>query len=743
MSRRLLLLLTALVPLWTGAPATAQVGPSRKNVRKPAPKKPPEPDTPVVKVRTVPRRKPARRVAAPKPAAVKPPVAPSPVATVKPPTMPPTGMPPATPPAVPPVAPPVAPPKPPPVVVARPNTGDAARRAAEAEAEAARVRLVAAWQTAELNALAGVSRAGESLTPPRLDHVRAPLAPPPPRPAAGPGPVTYRQKVSLTFVREDGVPFDGAQVTWSAVPLTPQVTANRVDLEGNRVAADAPPLSLTLPPGWGFLKPDEARLALGAYPGEESRTELPAPPRPTTAPPSGAPPLFATPEQREMARRSVSAVEPAPAPPAGMYPTPSLPLRRAYTALAEARATLAGLPGSATADQRRRGWLETERAVQWLNAAGSALQETRSALDALTANPLPRQILKGEHRYDPEIVRRLIGLAMARTLQYRAEAEWARAGYEQPADPDRAIAIRVLRDAPAEYARQPELAAQLARYEAVAAGEREYREQVKAGALLPEPPKPVLVTRHYSRTITVHRTEFELRVAEAGLLPGDEVFVVGAPARKVEFRLGDGLWRALVPRAVLKPGDRLRFHRKTETSELEGETVVANLQLYAPAGTLLTPPPLRLVGIRSYSATTPAGEVPLFQELTAAQLRSLRQDGEETVERDGSRWLALRSAPLRLRLRPMGVQVDETKGRREKAPPLTGRAMVDAVVIEGPTGGHVAGVRPGSSARAVEAALGGEVPTSGVAAYVDRGLEIVLQDGIVRQIRINRKLTGE
>jgi len=720
MSRRLQCILPVLLTLWGAAPVVAQVGPSKRNVKKPAPKK--AADVPVVRVRTVPR-KPARRPAPPKPVAAKPP--PPPVTAVKPPVAP-----------VPPVTPPALPPRPP-VVVTRPNTGDPARLAAAQAAQEARVRRVAEWQRAELSLLSFVSRQGEALVAPALDRIQPP-PPLPPRPVAtATAPVTYRQKVTLAFVREDGLPFGGEQVRLSGWPAPPSVTANRVELEGARLPADAA-LTLALPAGWGFVKAEDARLALGSYPGEESRVLLPAGPRPTPPPVAAAPPLFAAAADREQARRALPAPSAPPAAAPGPYPSPATGLRRAFQWLGEARGLLDGLPAGGAAAERRRGWEEAERAVLLVNAAGGALQEARTALDALEALAEPRQVLRSDFHWDGEIVRRMTALATVRALQYRAEAEWWKAGFEQPAAADRAPAIRVLRDAPAEFARRPEVAAQLARYQEVAKAEETRREELRAGALVPEPPRPVVVTRHLTRTVAVQRTEFELRVAEAGLLPTDEVFVQGG--RKVDFRLEGGLWRALVPRAVLKPGDRLRFRRNTETSELEGETVVANLELYAPAGTLLTPPPFRLVGIRSFAVTLPGAEVPLFEELTPAQLRTLRADGEETAEKDGSRWLALRSAPVRVRLRPIGaVQVDEARTRKEK-PTLAGRVMVDAVVLEGPTAGHVAGLRPGSSARAVEAALVGQVPGSGMVPYVGGALEVVLQDGIVRQIRILRNL---
>ena len=714
-----LLSLAVILGLTTCGTAHAQVGPSSQNVkkkptRKAAPKPKPrraESSPPLVRVRTVTRpkqRKPA--VARVKPR-VKPPVAAA--IRVKP-----------------------------PIRVPGPNAAEIARRAAQQQAEMARLaaereaklaaeRLAAAgaWQQEELAALERVAvLAGQAPAPNLAAVVLLDL---PKAPSTTGGKTLYRQKVTLFFVREDGQPFDVAQVRRTPGPLTATATGNRLELEGPRPAAADADLQFALPADWSFMRAEDGRLSLRDYPGQESRVELSAPEavRPVALPKSD--PLFGSAPAEEAARDSIRAVE-HQALAVSAYARPAGAAAAALARLVEARRVLdlfRSLPAGAPVDVRMEAWQNAERARRLLDDALLSLQEAGDALQQFSTAPV-QAVLKDDYRLDYAAVRRAITTGAARHAQYAAEAAWRQSEALNPAAPDRTAAIQALEKAPAGTADL--LASQLARYREAADRERRYRALIQTGALNTAPAPDVQITRHLTRTIAVQRPYVDLRFAAASLKPEDRVSLGGEP---VEFTQRDGFWHGRIARARLAGNDRLRFSRKTYISELQGEMPLPRLDPYAANGNLLGAPELRPIGVRTVSVTGgAAGEIVLFRELTAEQLRELRRDSQETEGKDGL-WLAHRTVPLALRLQRVGGEASD--GKREKG--KNERLIVAGARLEGPAAGQVGGLRVGSTQRAVENIFGTSVERTGSLKLMEGALEIVLREGLVSQIVIHRE----
>lgn len=736
--------------------AEAQVGPSSQNVKKPAPKKPaarkPAPrkpaEAPLVRVRTVERPKPMKRPAV---ARVRPPrrTRPKTTAAAKPPVTP--VKPPAT--AVPPPTATVIKVKPP-IRVPGPDAGEIARRAAQRQAEQARraaqreaelarqaaekqaqlaaerLRVAGDWQKEEAATLVRAVALGRQLTAPPLQAVIGPEVPAPAAPPAAP--VTYRQKVTLVFHREDGAAFDSALVRRGPTPLAVNQAGSRLEFEGPRLQGNGAEVQLALPPGWEFAAASDARVSLADFPGLETRIELPAltPQNPVPLPRSE--PLFPTPQAELSARMAVQRLEQKSLEP-GAYPRPAASLAPALQRLAEARKVLDLIKPPTPASSREArllAWQEAERARRLLDAAAAALSDARQVMERFDPAAI-QQVLKREFTLDYSPVADLARQALVRLTQYRAEAAWWQSQAADPVNPDRRPAIEALRDTGGA---SPDLAQQLAHYTAVSQREARYRAAVQSGAVNPPPARPVLVTRHLTRTLVVRRPFVDLRLAEGELKPEDRVTLAG---QEVQFTLRDGFWHARVPRDRLAAADRLRFARRTYISELQGELVLPKLDPYSANGNLLRAPEMRPVGIRSLAvAAGAAGEVPMFRELSADMLRELRRECEET-EKDGAVWLTHRTVPLVLRLRKIQSSGETPADKKEKS--RGERLAVEGARLDGPAAGQVAGLRVGSSTRAVETVLGTSVERTGSLRLMEGALELVLRDGIVQQIVIHRE----
>lgn len=755
LSRLLLASLTACTGLLTCPLAYAQVGPSSSNVKKPAPKKAPArkpaprkpqaAEVPVVRVRTVPPK--------PKVARVRPHHPKAPVAAVKPPVKPPVAA----------IKPPVKPPATtvrvqPPIRVPAPDSTAIARRAAEAEASAARERLrvAAAWQQSELEAFEALTQLAAQAKAPALDRIRVPQVPKPP--AAGSGRTTYRQKVTLLFVREDGVPFTGALAGRTPSALKLSESGNRMEFEGARLSGPEALLQLALPPDWGFTKPEDARVSLEDYPGQESVAEEAAP-APAPRPPARSEPLFASEAEEAAARKSVPTVEHKRLP-AGPYARPAAAAVNALEALALARESLGRITPASGREARLKQWAELERVRLLLDDAALSLSEARGS--ARGFNPAPVQgVLKTDFRVDYRALADTFALAEIRLAEYRAEAEWLRAQVVDPDAPNRTRAIQALAEAPEAVSRNPEVTAQLLKYKQAAEAEGRYRTALQNGALNPPPARSTTVTHHLTRTLVVRKNTVEVRFAEADLRRGDLVTLGGTP---VSFDLQSGFWVARVPRAIIGSGARLQVRRGSGEAEMRGELPLPQLNAYASAGNLLrapemkpvrpavavqpppvipTPPIEPAASARVAVTAGPLGEIPLFRELTPDQARALRREGEESDEKGGASWLTLRSVPLSLRLQRVGAPApadeDGEKNRKKKAEP-SGRVRVVGVRMEGPAAGEVSGIRVGSSSRAVQNAFGVPVDRSGTLSLKDGAIQLVLREGIVQQILITREV---
>jgi hypothetical protein len=196
--------------------------------------------------------------------------------------------------------------------------------------------------------------------------------------------------------------------------------------------------------------------------------------------------------------------------------------------------------------------------------------------------------------------------------------------------------------------------------------------------------------------------------------------------------------------------------------DASGELTLPRLDAYAASGNLLHAPDLKSVtvavtpvmppvepmipvvptvptGSRRVAVTAgPLGEIPLHRELSADVLRQLRQDGEETDEKDGTSWITLRTTPLALKLQRVAGEAP-ADGKKKKAD-RSNRVQVVAARLEGPAAGEVGGVRVGSSQRSAEAALGIPVERSGTTPAFGGAVQLVVRDGIVQQILVNREL---
>lgn len=730
LSRLLLAALTASSSLLPCATAWAQVGPSSTSVKKPAAKpkpKPSQPDVPQVRVRTVPpkvvRAKPPRKAKPPVTAAKptpKPPV--HTVIRVKP-----------------------------PIRVPGPDTADAARRAAAAEAAAGkeRLRIATTWQKDEMSALEAVERNAAQLTPVRLDAVTAPLLPKPPEARQQ---TKYRQKVTLVFVREDGAPFTGALVSRTPSSLALIETANRMVFEGDRVSTGDALLQVGLPQDWGFVKADDGRVSLADFPGDESVVEMPLPGGGNSPKFQPSERLWASAAEQAAAQKAVPALEHHSV--TGVpYGRPGAAALNALGTLAQARKALAGVTVGTSKTSRLKAWTDLEHVQRMLEDAGVSLGEARVAAKRFDPS-LPEAILKGEFHADYARVPDMVALGELRLAQYSAEAEWLRAQALDPSVPDRGGAIKLLADLPEALVRNPEISAQLNRYRAVAEAEGRYRTALQ-GSLNP-PGKLTTVTRSLLRTIPVQKMTVEVRFPAAELRPGDRVTLANAV---VDFQMRDGFWTARLPRTAVRPGDKLLVKR----GEASGELTLPRLDAYAAAGNLLHAPDLKSVtvavnppvnppvepmipvvptvptGSRRIAVTAgPLGEIPLHRELSQDVLRQLRQDGDETDEKDGTSWITLRTVPLALKLQRMAGEA-APDGKKKKAE-RSNRMQVVAARMEGPTAGEVAGVRVGSSQRSAEAALGMSVERSGTTPAFGGAVQFVLRDGIVQQILVNREL---
>jgi hypothetical protein len=723
--------------------ATAQVGPSSKNIRRPAApkaKKPaakkPEVKRPAVRITPVrPRRaaatRPIVRVTELKPAP-RPGVTrkPRPVRVVRP-----------------------------PVRITRP----AARPVASAPAAPSPRQLAAQrWLADEIRRLQDATGAQASLVGPRLEAVRDPVEPPRPRDAEPE--YTYRQKVTLQFIREDGAAFDPAQVRCAGARLEAQHAPGRLDLEGPAQRSGQAEVRLELPADWEFMTADDARVVLKDFPGQESRLQLQPEASGSSTAPRAAP---AHPALTVDRKAPAGATRPPAAAQSSLYPAPAAALWNALSRLANARRLVdQSIPvaPAAEVDTRKGLWQNLDRAVRLAAEAEVFLQAAQDALARLGRDAEAGALVKTDTRYKLEQISDLVALGRLRRLQYVAEAEWWRAQCENPAKPVRETALKALVENRATLTASAEMSGQFARYAEVAQKEEALWRRIQAGEFQPRPAPRIQVTRHVAKTLRVRRTVLDLRIAQHALQPGDVVTLADART-PVSFRLLDGYWTTRISRAAVRPGTVLKLLRKTRASTLEADVLVQQADPYNPEGNEIARSPLRLVALHSFSVTGDSKQgVRLLEELESldrdgAKLRSSRQRGlqEAVLSRDGSWWIAAEGAPVRYRLRPSPYPEPARPAGRAAAPPaafsptgksrneernakLTGRVIVDSIRLEAPSAGNVAGIQVGAEARAVEEALGGRVPADGAVTYLDGTLEIGTRKGLVQYLEIRRSL---
>lgn len=636
-------------------------------------------------------------------------------------------------------------------------------------------RLAAAkrWQDGELDRIEKAVKAVASLQAPRLETVHPPVEPPiPPVPMPE---LTYRQRVTLQFVREDGAPYDSKLVGVTAPGLEAKRTASQLDLDGPVTKPGEGEVLLKLPPDWAFVKSDDMRLALKDAGIQESRAPLEPRPAAHPADSPAAAPLFNSDQERDALRRGRSRPQrPVPVKPSvpSPYSTPAASCGVAIGRILEARLLVSGsapVAPDASLEARRSAWINLDRAMRSLQEVEAPLRSAERSLASFRAKNPARAILEEKYRVNYDRLSDVISLCHVRRAGYYAEAAWWRAQCERPRNPDRSAALQALKSALGSGVKSVELSDQMARYTDVTAREQMLAQRMQAGDFAPKPTPRFLVTRQLTRTIPVMRTVVDFRIAETDIHPGDSIVLAKDPTKPLPFKQDNGYWRATAPRNLVKKGDILRITRKTEGTELEGETVAEQVDPYAPQGNDIRRPVLRLSSIKSFSVATQGDEsLVLFEELAPidednTKLREARRKAAKDSRQgeDGSWWVTCQTAPVSFRVRPSPYPEDlqgrkkggrsvgqsvgdffkKIGGKSDRNKKLGGRVIVDAVRLDGASAGQVAGIHVGTPAAVVENALGGSVPPSGVIRYLNGSLEIGVKNGLVEYIEVRRNLT--
>jgi hypothetical protein len=526
------------------------------------------------------------------------------------------------------------------------------------------------------------------------------------------------------------------------------------------------PVKLELPSEWAFLDSNDGSLALAGFPGDETRTELPARIDQTPRQLPTVPALFAS-EQEKAALRGPGGAKPrvTAAPAISAYPTPGAHGLAAIARLVEARRLIdqcIPVAQGASVDERRKAWLDLDAAVRLLNEADTALKMAQKSHGQLRASNKARELLKTNYKlkYDNHLA--WLTAARLRRLQYLSEAEWWKAECENPVNPDRTAALQALRDVQGGPTEANEAAAQLARYSDIAQQEAAIIARLRSGELDRRSIPRIQVTHHLMKTVKLQRTVVDLRIPRTELLATDTVTVPGTPASPVAFKLDGEFWRGRLPRSLAKKGGTLLLLRKSQGSEMQSELRLVQADPYNFDGNTLDRGGMRLVAIRGYSIGDNANSIRLFDELDAAdrpnaKLAAVRKKAaREAPAEDGTWRVTADNGPFTYRLRPSpypgkrdGAKFEDrvagfirrVRGKDEdRSKKLLGPVIVDAIRLEGESAGNVAGVHVGSKTVEVEDALGGPVPANGAVRYLDGGIEIGLRSGEVTYIEIRRDL---